>query len=222
MAYDAILTCLADPTRRAILDRLRGGALPVGKIAEDLPVTRPAVSQHLKRMKDAGLVSVRPEGTRNLYALTDGGARPLVEWLGALRPAPSDAGTSVHVRLNPAEAWAMFTDGLATWWPVSRLSVSASESGALPMAVVFGDEAIRETTFDGAEHVWARIVEHVAADRLILDWCLDYDGRTEIRFAAEAGGCRVSVDAPDEAGSFWDFALIERFGAAARASLSNF
>ena len=222
MAYEAILTCLADPTRRAILDRLREGALPVGRIADDLPVTRPAVSQHLKRMREAGLVSMRTQGTRNLYALTDGGARPLVDWLGALRPQPADAGLSVHVRLSPAEAWAMFTEGLATWWPVSRLSVSAAESGALPLAIVVDQTAIRETTFEGHVHVWAEIADRAPGERLEMDWHLDYDGRTVVRFAAEAGGCRVAVDAPEEAGTFWEVALVERFGAAARASLSNF
>ena len=58
---------LADPTRREIFERLARKPLPVGEIAEGLPVTRPAVSQHLKVLKDAGLVTMRSEGTRNVY-----------------------------------------------------------------------------------------------------------------------------------------------------------
>ena len=222
MAYEAILSALADPTRRAILDRLRDGPKAVGVIAAPLPVTRPAVSQHLKVLLDAGLVTRTRAGTRNIFALAEGGARPLVDWLGALRPPPADGGLSLHVRLEPGEAWSMFTEGLATWWPVARLSVSAMESGALPLAVAYDGAAIRETTFDGAEHVWAEVREAVAPERLVLDWRLEEAGRVALRFAGEAGGTRVTLEAPEAATPFWEVALIERFGAAARASLSNF
>jgi DNA-binding transcriptional ArsR family regulator len=61
------MTALGDPTRQAILERLAKGPLPVGELAADLPVTRPAVSQHLKVLKDAGLVTDRKDGTRRLY-----------------------------------------------------------------------------------------------------------------------------------------------------------
>src|SRR3954454_9735454 len=63
----AAMTALGDPTRQAILERLVDGARPVGGPAAALPVTRPAVSQHLKVLKDAGLVTDRQEGTRRLY-----------------------------------------------------------------------------------------------------------------------------------------------------------
>ena len=62
-----MLTALGDPTRQAILDRLSRGPLAVGELAEVLPVSRPAVSQHLKVLKDAGLVVSRQDGTRRLY-----------------------------------------------------------------------------------------------------------------------------------------------------------
>ena len=60
---------LADPTRREIFEKLAKKPLAVGEIAEGLPVTRSAVSQHLKILKDAGLVTMRSEGTRNVYAI---------------------------------------------------------------------------------------------------------------------------------------------------------
>jgi DNA-binding transcriptional ArsR family regulator len=60
---------LADGTRRAILERLAEGPQPVGRLAAGLPVTRSAVSQHLKVLKDAGLVSEQAEGTRRIYRL---------------------------------------------------------------------------------------------------------------------------------------------------------
>jgi DNA-binding transcriptional ArsR family regulator len=64
---DAAITALGDPTRRAIFERLADGARPVGELARELPVSRPAVSQHLKVLKDAGLVVDRQVGTRRLY-----------------------------------------------------------------------------------------------------------------------------------------------------------
>src|SRR3954464_14795654 len=63
------MTALGDPTRRAIFERLAGGPRSVGEIARDLPVSRPAVSQHLKVLKDAGLLRDRAEGTRRVYAV---------------------------------------------------------------------------------------------------------------------------------------------------------
>jgi DNA-binding transcriptional ArsR family regulator len=64
-----VLDALGDPTRRAILESLRRGERPVGQIASRLPVSRPAVSQHLKVLKRAGLVAERHDGTRRFYRL---------------------------------------------------------------------------------------------------------------------------------------------------------
>jgi DNA-binding transcriptional ArsR family regulator len=67
------LTALGDPTRREIFERLAGGPLAVGELAQHLPVSRPAVSQHLKVRKEAVLVVDRPDGTRRLYQLDPAG-----------------------------------------------------------------------------------------------------------------------------------------------------
>jgi DNA-binding transcriptional ArsR family regulator len=67
------ITALGDPTRRQIFERLAGGPRAVGELARDLPVSRPAVSQHLKVLKDAGLVIDRADGTRRLYQLNPAG-----------------------------------------------------------------------------------------------------------------------------------------------------
>ena len=69
MAYGNALVALADPTRRAVFERLKGGGLSVGEIAKDLPVSRPAVSQHLKALKEAGLVMDEPRGTARIYRI---------------------------------------------------------------------------------------------------------------------------------------------------------
>ena len=72
---------LSDPTRRQIFDRLSRKAISVGELAEGLPVTRPAVSQHLKVLKDAGLVVVRTEGTRNIYRVDPKGVAAMRDYL---------------------------------------------------------------------------------------------------------------------------------------------
>src|SRR6187455_1062271 len=67
------MTALGDPTRRAVFELLADGPRAVGELAGRLPVTRPAVSQHLKVLKEAGLVIDRPDGTRRLYELNPDG-----------------------------------------------------------------------------------------------------------------------------------------------------
>jgi DNA-binding transcriptional ArsR family regulator len=76
--HDNGISALGDPTRRAIFELLADGPRPVGELARELPVTRPAVSQHLKVLKQAGLVIDSQEGTRRLYRLNP-------EGVGALR-----------------------------------------------------------------------------------------------------------------------------------------
>jgi DNA-binding transcriptional ArsR family regulator len=72
---------LADRTRRSIVERLAHGPMAVGELARDLPVSRPAVSQHLKVLKGAGLVIDRPEGTRRIYQLDPDGVGALRTYL---------------------------------------------------------------------------------------------------------------------------------------------
>jgi DNA-binding transcriptional ArsR family regulator len=81
MAYGKALQCLSDPTRRRVFERLRGGPKSVGVLAQGLPVSRPAVSQHLKTLKDAGLVKDRSEGTRRVYYIDPEGLGDLRRWL---------------------------------------------------------------------------------------------------------------------------------------------
>ena len=75
------MTALADPTRRAVFERLRHGPASVGEVAATLPVSRPAVSQHLKVLKTARLVIDRPEGTRRVYYIDPDGLGELRRWI---------------------------------------------------------------------------------------------------------------------------------------------
>ena len=88
---DRVFSALHDPTRRAVLDRLRQGPKPVGEIARGLPVTRPAVSQHLKVLKNAGLVADRSEGTRRIYYIDPKGLGAMRAWLDQFWEAALDA-----------------------------------------------------------------------------------------------------------------------------------
>lgn len=81
MTYELILTALADPTRRTILEDLRRGPLPVARLAENRPVSRPAVSQHLKVLESAGLVQAKAQGAARLYSVKPQGLAPLRNYL---------------------------------------------------------------------------------------------------------------------------------------------
>jgi DNA-binding transcriptional ArsR family regulator len=81
MAYAEAFQALADPTRRAVFERLREGPLPVGRLADGLDVSRPAVSQHLKVLRGAGLVQEQRDGTRRIYRVDLQGIADLREYL---------------------------------------------------------------------------------------------------------------------------------------------
>ena len=81
MTNEAALDAVGNPTRRMVLRLLQGGATTVGELTEALPVSQGAVSQHLKVLRDAGLVSVRPDGTRNLYAVDLDGLGEIRAWV---------------------------------------------------------------------------------------------------------------------------------------------
>ena len=78
---DAVFDALGEPVRRRILELLREGPTPVGRLAERLPVGLPAVSKHLRVLSNAGLIEHRSAGTRNLYALAPDGMASAQQWL---------------------------------------------------------------------------------------------------------------------------------------------
>ena len=92
---DAVFDALGEPVRRRILELLREGPMPVGRLAERLPVGRPAVSKHLRVLSDAGLIEHHSAGTRNLYALAPHGMAAAQQWLvstwDTARPDPESS-----------------------------------------------------------------------------------------------------------------------------------
>ncbi len=109
--YEFVLAALADPTRRAIFELLRHGPRSVGELAAALPVSRPAVSQHLKVLSDARLVHAESRGTKRYYRIDPRGLEPLRHYLEGFwddvlaafqRAATSNNGGS-HDRRNPRD-----------------------------------------------------------------------------------------------------------------------
>jgi len=91
MSYDDTLDALAHELRRQILALLRERPRSVGELAEGLPVSQPAISQHLKVLREAGLVSMEPDGTRHIYHLDRRGLDPLRVYVDSFWEDPLDA-----------------------------------------------------------------------------------------------------------------------------------
>jgi len=102
MAYEKLFAALADPTRRALFEALGEGERSVGELSEGLPVSRPAVSQHLRVLSDAGLVVARRDGTRRLYRANGRGLLELQLYLhrtwGAVLRAFKEKADELHER----------------------------------------------------------------------------------------------------------------------------
>lgn len=80
-----IFTALADPTRRQIIESLAAGEASFGELADKFEMSRPAVSQHLRVLRNAGIVTARADAQRRIYRLTDASFDEVEEWLGKVR-----------------------------------------------------------------------------------------------------------------------------------------
>jgi DNA-binding transcriptional ArsR family regulator len=85
MVETEVFRALGDPTRRAVYERLTGGERSVTELRDGLPISQPAVSQHLAALKAAGLVGERREGRKVFYRIEPAGLAPLLDWLGRYR-----------------------------------------------------------------------------------------------------------------------------------------
>jgi len=109
MTYQLAITALADPRRRAIFESLRGRPLMVAEIARSQPVSRPAVSQHLKTLEQAGLVTVEAQGTRRYYGMRREGLVELRQWIDGFW---GDVLDSFAVEVNRQEQLKKGTDNV--------------------------------------------------------------------------------------------------------------
>lgn len=184
------MDAVADPVRRQILDRLATGPQPVAQIARGLAVGRPAVSMHLRVLREAGIVTVRPAGNRRLYQLDPGAMRRLREhfdwyWaqaLSAFQVAAEEEArkeesmaeqeevrstTGITVRAPLALAFRVFAE--LRWWPVDTHHLAEPP----------GEEAVLEPFVGGRwyergpgdrEQEWGRVLAWDPPHRILLSW----------------------------------------------------
>ena len=230
------LDALGDATRRAIVSRLAAGPAAVGELARGLPVGRPAVSMHLRVLKDAGLVADHAVGTRRLYQLRPDGLARLrdhLDWywaqaLEAYKQAAEQAAAGGEMTSKPeisvvktvtveaplSTAFRVFTEQ-HTWWPVATHHL-AEPAGQTAVLEPFVGGRWFERAADGTECDWGTVLVWEPPHRLVLTWQIapgwSYQpdpalaSEVEVRFTAESAG-RTRVD--------FAHRHLERYGAAA-------
>jgi DNA-binding transcriptional ArsR family regulator/uncharacterized protein YndB with AHSA1/START domain len=192
MDIDEAFDGLGDRTRRQIVGRLAPGPASVGELAASLPVGRPAVSMHLRVLRDAGLVSARAEGTRRLYQLepdTLAALRDYLDWYWgqALETfkqyveAEGDAqmeqelkvSKSIVVEVRQARAFELFIDQ-ERWWPVKTHHLAA-QAGERAVLEPFVGGRWYEVSSDGCETDWGRVLAFEPPRRILLTWQMNAD-----------------------------------------------
>lgn len=183
------LAALASETRRRVLERLVVAPRSVQELADELPVSRPAVSQHLKVLVDAGLASVTADGTRRVYAADPDGVEALRAWtdqlwttamntLGVLAEEQEPAMPkltlepvvkTLRTAWTAAEAFEVFTTRVNDWWPLATHSVGDEHATSVTIEPGVGGQLV-ETTDDGARHVWGTILEWTEGRHLAFTW----------------------------------------------------
>ena len=113
MSFVIPADALADPVRRAIVERLADGEVGAGEIAAAFPISRPAISRHLRVLREAGLVRSRTEGRRRLYALDPGPLRELDAWLEPYRRVWMRGPDARSIRVDETEAISRTSPGTA-------------------------------------------------------------------------------------------------------------
>lgn len=214
---EAQLDALGVETRRTIYRMLLEHPRSVSEIAAGLPVSRPAVSQHLKVLLDADLVRVSNVGTRRVYAADPAGVAALREWADEMwsmamgsfeRFARRAAEEEMHMQNiepvvktiavpgDPEWAFQLFTTRIDEWWPKQSHSVGGDD--AQRVAVEPGEHGrVFEVTSDGVEHEWGRITVWEPAGRLAFTWhpgtAEEQATHVEITFRADAEGTEVTI-----------------------------
>ena len=217
------MDALGDPTRRAIFERLHRGPTAVGELARELPVSRPAVSQHLRVLKEAGLVRDRADGTRRLYQVDPAGLAELRSyletfWDSALADFRAAAECdreerrmstqatiepivrSVTVQCPVERAFEVYTSGMARWWPLESHSVAAGSGRRATSAVIEPRVGGRmyEVQEDGTEAHWGAVEAWDPPHRLVISWKVNPEApaptEIEVRFLAVGDGTRVQVE----------------------------
>jgi DNA-binding transcriptional ArsR family regulator/uncharacterized protein YndB with AHSA1/START domain len=209
------LAALADPTRRAIFERIADSPRPVGELARELPVSRPAVSQHLRVLREAGLVVDRRQGSRRIYELDANGLLALHAYLdqfwnraltafkaaaekeevsSSMDATATSVQTSIVVEAPIERAFMVFTEDIGSWFPpeYNLLEVDIAERVFEPR----DGGQIYDRGTDGSECHWARVLAYEPPNRVVFSWDIDprwqvetdHDrtSEVEVQFVAEA------------------------------------
>jgi DNA-binding transcriptional ArsR family regulator/uncharacterized protein YndB with AHSA1/START domain len=210
---DAALDALGDRTRRQIVGRLAHRPASVAQLAASLPVGRPAVSMHLRVLREAGLVSASAEGTRRLYQLEPdalAALRDYLDWywtqaLDTFKQHVAAEGEeqmeqevkvskSIVVDAPPARAFELFVDQ-ERWWPIKTHHL-AQPAGERAVLEPFVGGRWYEVSSDGSETDWGRVLAFEPPHRILLSWQMSADwthepdpersSEIEVTFIAEA------------------------------------
>ena len=217
-AYEEAMNALGEPTRRRIFEQLADGPKSVGVLATTVPVSRPAVSQHLRVLRSAGLVGERPDGTRRIYHVEPAGIEALRAyfddfWDRALTAFQSEAEArersktmsttealaairkTITVDASLETAFETFTHEMSSWWPTGSHRIFEDRS-----EVVFETRAggrVYERNADGQEGDWADVLVWEPPNRFVLGWRVNPKrGPTEVevRFSPVDGRTRVDLE----------------------------
>jgi DNA-binding transcriptional ArsR family regulator len=203
---DDQLTALADPTRRTVFELVRKQPRPVGEIARLLPVSRPAVSQHLRVLEEAGLVAASQNGTRRIYEIDHSGLIELRDWVDGLWDEVLDRFETLvekeaemlktsdliapvtktrELGVGVEVAFELFTTRIAEWWPVASYSIHHEDVADVRFEGRVGGRVV-EITNDGTEYSWAHVLAWDPPNRLALSWYPDVEpiasSIVEVRF----------------------------------------
>jgi DNA-binding transcriptional ArsR family regulator len=213
---DAQLEALGVETRRHIYRMLLEGPRSVQDLADELPVSRPAVSQHLKVLVGAGLARSSTQGTRHIYSVDPAGMSRLRSWTESMWADAIDRFEELamdkeremlaeevrvepivktrHLSLDPEAAFELFTEKIAEWWPLATHSVGGEKAVSVRIEARVGGSII-ETTDDGDEHEWGQVTSWEQGKRLEFTWhpgmTADRATQVEVRFREVGAGSEM-------------------------------
>ncbi len=211
MAVASQMTALGDGTRRAVFGLVAERPRSVRELAELLPVSRPAVSQHLKVLENAGLVSATASGARRIYRVDPSGLSQIRDWIdeqwdrvldefvdAARKDAQLGTGTKIQpvvkrrtLEIEPSAAFDLFTNRIQHWWPVASHSIQAEEVTEIRFDRHVGGRVV-EVGADGTEYSWADVMAWDPPHRFVLSWHPNPSPAAatvlEVRFTATADG----------------------------------
>jgi DNA-binding transcriptional ArsR family regulator len=212
------LAALSDPTRRRVFEMVLRRPSPVGRLASALPVSRPAVSQHLRVLLDAGLVVAEREGASRVYRADAAGLAELRAWFEELWDDALDAFEAAarkeHEMRSTTEAIApvvktrtvplpveaafdLFTGRIGEWWPTATHSIAGDDVAEVRFEGRVGGRIV-EVARDGTECSWGEVMAWNPPRRFVVSWHAAPEPKAasvlEVRFRPVADGTELHLE----------------------------